>query len=200
MMDDMDENSQHPRGKSLPSYAPLYADPRARKHLFIAEGSGLDAILRVLDTLDSSRVPTEVFWLGEGHEKLNGRVRLQAFSDQRQLIDVLLNRFAQSEIGVRLYFAGREAFIWEMSSIAHHAGLREDEIQREACGSRARNVFCVHCRQMLREITTDLTCCHNCGVLLEVRNHFSRRLAGYLGVCANAECPEETPECRELFA
>lgn len=193
-------DAKEPGVKSRPLYAPLYVDPSACRHLFIAEESGLDTILRVLDALKGSRVPAEVFWLGKENEKLNGRVALHAFSDQRKLIDALQKWFAQSGMGVRLYFAGCETFIWDMSLIAYLAGLREDEIQREACGSRARRVFCVHCRQMLHDITTDLTCCHNCGVLLEVRDHFSRMLAAYLGVCANAECPEEAPECRELSA
>ncbi|MEJ2632924.1 MAG: dimethylamine monooxygenase subunit DmmA family protein [Acidihalobacter sp.] len=197
---DTQDISQLAGVKSRPVHAPLRADPVARNHLLVAEAPGLEAVTRVLDALDGRGVPTEVLWLGVAPQALAGRAALSAFDDMAALAEALRERLATSGMGTRLYLAGREAFVWEAGLPARAAGLREDEIQREACGSRARRVFCVHCRHLLEAVTVNPVVCPNCGVVLEVRDHFSRALAAYLGVCANAESPCELPETQETFA
>ncbi|MOA57558.1 hypothetical protein D3C78_1817610 [compost metagenome] len=60
-------------------------------------------------------------------------------------------------------------------------------MQCDAAGSR--RVFCVHCANCQPAgAAAHLTCAH-CGVVLEVRRHFSQRLGAYLGVCADADQP-----------
>jgi len=41
--------------------------------------------------------------------------------------------------------------------------------------------------------------CAGCGRHLLVRDHFSRRLAAYMGVMADAEAPGELPPIQEVF-
>lgn len=192
--------SSLPGVKSRPAHAPLIADPAGRHHLVVAEAPGLDAVLRVAEALADSKAPIEVYWLGEVSDALAGRVPVSVFDNQTALSQALEDRLASSNMGLRLYLVGREAFVWEASLPARTAGLREDEIQREACGSLARRVFCVHCRHMLESVTTNPVPCPSCGVLLEVRDHFSRVLAAYIGVCINAENPNEIPVIQEQFS
>jgi hypothetical protein len=41
--------------------------------------------------------------------------------------------------------------------------------------------------------------CAGCGRHLFVRDHYSRRLAAYMGVMADAEAPGELPPIEEVF-
>jgi hypothetical protein len=202
----MSDNSVRPVGdapavKSQPAYAPLAADPSGRRHLLVAEPDGLEAVVRVLDELGPGAAPVEVYWLGSVPEALSKRVAVcvRAFDDFERLRFALAQRLATAGMGLRLYLSGREAFLWQASVPAREAGLLEDEIRREACGSPARRVFCVHCRTISEEVTTNPAACTGCGLLLEVRDHFSRALAAYAGVCVNAEDPSEVPEPVGLF-
>jgi hypothetical protein len=190
-----------PAVKSQPVYASLAADLSGRRHLLVAEPEGLEAVLRVLDTLDGGEAPVEVYWLGVLPEALSkrGAACVRAFDGLDRLKFALAQRLATAGMGLRLYLAGRETFLWEAGLPARDAGLREDEIRREACGSRVRRVFCVHCRTITEGVTTSPAACSGCGLWLEVRDHFSRALAAYAGVCINAENPSELPEPKELF-
>jgi hypothetical protein len=187
--------------KSRPVYAPLVVDPAARNHLLVAEPAGLDAVLRVVSGLQGSgsEAPLEVDWLGPAPEILVSRVTVKAFDTLAALTTALEQRLTLSGMGLRLYLAGRESFVWQVNLPAREAGLREDEIQREACGSKVRRVFCVHCRHTLEDVATNPVTCPSCGVLLEVRDHFSRALAAYAGVVVNAEEPLDAPEPEEQF-
>lgn len=178
----------------------LRADPSARSHLLVAEAPGAAAVARVLDALSDSRAPTEVLWLGATPAALAGRVDLRAFGDMAALAEALRKRLATSGMGLRLYLAGRETFVWEAALPARAAGLREDEIQREACSALERRVYCVHCRHVLEAVALNPVACPNCGMVLAVRDHFSPVLAAYLGVCANAAAPGELPETQAPFA
>ena len=191
---------QVPGVKCRPVHVSLRADFSARSHLLVAEAPGLVAVERVLETLRDSRAPTEVLWLGEAPAALAGRADLRAFGDMATLAKALRSRLAISGMGLRLYLAGRETFVWEAALPARAAGLREDEIQREACSALERRVYCVHCRHVLEAATVNPVACPSCGVVLEVRDHFSPMQAAYLGVCANAAAPGELPETQAPLA
>jgi dimethylamine monooxygenase subunit C len=78
--------------------------------------------------------------------------------------------------------------------------LESDELQREHQGSSARRVFCIHCQSSQDGVTTNIVRCRGCGRHLVVRDHYSRRLAAFMGVMADAEAPGRLPEIREVFA
>lgn len=202
-MGERNELSAAARVKSRPSYMPLRAEPCAQCHLLVAERPGLDAVLRLIDELDAmanETGPVEVYWLGKKPDVLARRVTLFAFNELAVLATALERRLSTAGMGLRLYVAGREAFVWQASLAARAVGLREDEIQREACGSRARRVYCVHCRHIFAGVTTTPVPCPCCGMSLAVRDHFSPALAAYLGVCAIAQYPGEPPPPTEPLA
>ncbi|HQU42797.1 MAG TPA: dimethylamine monooxygenase subunit DmmA family protein [Pirellulales bacterium] len=73
-------------------------------------------------------------------------------------------------------------------------------MQREHCGSAARRVYRIHCKTSHENVKTNLVPCTGCGRQLLVRDHYSRRLAAYMGVMADAESPGKLPPVQERFA
>ncbi|QZP31782.1 dimethylamine monooxygenase subunit DmmA family protein [Pseudomonas sp. DR48] len=96
---------------------------------------------------------------------------------------------ASASVGSHLYIMGDEAFIWRIHGEARSAGLENDEIDITHTLAGARLVYCVHCGLTQTTGTEALLTCIGCDVGLEVREHFSRRLGAYLGVCANPDQP-----------
>ncbi len=123
----------------------------------------------------------------------------------RQLADsaTLLREFRRvlegAFMGTRLYVAGPESFIGLAMQIALEFNMNLDEIRAEECGSLARRVWCVHCRATAETVTTNIVRCSGCERWLLVRDHYSRRLAAYMGVMVDAEVPGERPPIREVF-
>ena len=83
--------------------------------------------------------------------------------------------------------------------IAARFNLNRDEIRAEECGSPARRVHCIHCRAATEDVTTNIVQCVDCQRWLVVRDHYSRRLAAYMGVMIDAEVPGELPPIEEVF-
>ena len=115
----------------------------------------------------------------------------------------LLERFRsileQSLMGTRLYVAGPESFIGLAMKIALEFNLNKDEIRAEECGTLARRVYCIHCRATTEDVRTNIVRCVGCQRWLLVRDHYSRRLAAYMGVMVDAEAPGELPAIKEVF-
>lgn len=110
------------------------------------------------------------------------------FPDSAALQQALADRLHLASCGLRLELRGDEAFIWPLQAVARSAGLLDDEIVL-AHVPGSRQVFCVHCAQCQPAANADVLTCAHCGVRLEIRRHFSRRLGAYLGVCADADQP-----------
>ncbi|VVP86298.1 hypothetical protein PS918_02811 [Pseudomonas fluorescens] len=96
---------------------------------------------------------------------------------------------ASATIGTHLYIMGDEAFIWRIHGQARNAGLEEDEIDITRSVVGQRQVYCVHCGLTQAAAAQPTHTCIGCDVGLEVREHFSRRLGAYLGVCTNPDQP-----------
>ena len=103
-------------------------------------------------------------------------------------------------MGTRLYVAGPESFIGLAMKLALEFNLNKDEIRAEELGTLARRVYCIHCRATTEEVRTNIVECVACHRWLLVRDHYSRRLAAYMGVMADAEAPGELPPVKEVFA
>ena len=67
-------------------------------------------------------------------------------------------------------------------------------------GSTLRRVQCVHCKGVTEAVRTDPFVCSHCGLSLYVRDHYSRCLAAFQGVCIDAEEPGNIPQPVEKFA
>ena len=197
--------------KSKPVYEPLRADASGRHHLMLGFGQGATALLRViaqLKTQSPGALPdTRVLFLpdridsntikNEFDSSAAGEVR--AFESTDGLLAEYRALLETSSMGLRVYIAGPEHFIGRVLQIALEFGLKSDEIRAEEIGSLARRCYCVHCRTTNSEVRTNIVRCAGCGRWLTVRDHYSRRLAAYMGVMADAEVPGELPPIREIF-
>lgn len=124
---------------------------------------------------------------------------VQSFSGAPALLERFRAILEQSLMGTRLYVAGPESFIGLAMKIALEFNLNKDEVRAEECGSLARRVYCIHCRATTENVRTNVVRCVDCERWLLVRDHYSRRLAAYMGVMVDAEAPGELPPVKEVF-
>jgi NAD(P)H-flavin reductase len=209
--------------KSKPVYAPLQPDIRGRYHLMLGKGVGAAPLLRVIAqmrvTAEQALKNARALYLPDaasqgataGHGAAHIAVPeieqfraaalgdLQFFSDTAALLEQFRAILAQSLMGTRLYVAGPESFIGLTMKIALEFNLNKDEIRAEECGTLARRVYCIHCRTTTENVRTNIVRCVGCDRWLLVRDHYSRRLAAYMGVMVDAEAPGELPAVKELF-
>jgi hypothetical protein len=205
--------------KSKPVYAPLQADTRGRYHLMVGMGVGAAPLLRVIAEMRSAAAQslkhTQVLYVpdtggsqgaaasggGAGNSDFRaaavGEVRL--FDGTPALLEKFRATLSESLMGTRLYVAGPESFIGLVMKIALEFNLNKDEIRAEECGTLARRIYCIHCRATTEQVRTNIVRCVGCARWLLVRDHYSRRLAAYMGVMVDAEAPGELPPVKEVF-
>ena len=111
----------------------------------------------------------------------------------------LRHTLANAHQGLQVYLAGTEGLMGQAQNEAMQAGIPHGAIQTEHCASIARRMQCVHCKGITEDVMTDPFVCSHCGLNLFVRDHYSRRLAAYQGVCIDAEDPGNVPEPKELY-
>ena len=192
--------------KSKPVYAPLQPDLRGRYHLMVGHGVGGEPLMRVLGELQAaapaSAARTRILYVADA--AASDRVRsanvadTQLFEQSDALLTALEAVLAGSLMGTRLYVAGPESFMGLVMRLALQFNLNKDEVRAEECGTLARRVYCIHCRAASENVRTNITQCA-CGRWLIVRDHYSRRLAAYMGVMVDAEVPGELPAIKEVF-
>jgi len=206
--------------KSKPVYAPLQADIRGRYHLMLGMGVGAAPLLRVIEEMRAAATQslknTRVLFVSDGAggkgtaSQAGATPAMEQFTaaavggvQEFAAIPALLEHFrtilGQSLMGTRLYVAGPESFIGLVMKIALEFNLNKDEIRAEECGTLARRVYCIHCRATTENVRTNIVRCVACDRWLLVRDHYSRRLAAYMGVMADAEAPGELPPLKEVF-
>jgi hypothetical protein len=194
--------------KSKPVYAPLRADAGGRYHLMLGFGPGGTALLRVLGEMQSSAPQalksTRVLIVPDAQQTVDqfepfGVAELNRFDDAASLLKTFRIVLDESFMGTRLYVAGPESFIGLAMKIALEFDLNKDEIRAEEMGTLARRVYCVHCRATTEEVRTNIVRCAGCARWLLVRDHYSRRLAAYMGVMVDAEAPGELPPIKEVY-
>jgi dimethylamine monooxygenase subunit C len=194
--------------KSKPVYAPLSADISGRYHLLLALGTGGTALLRVLGEIEQAAPNalenTRVLLVPDVRDMVKrfehiGPSEITLFDDAAAMLATFRTVLQESLMGTRLYVAGPESFIGLAMKLALEFDLNEDEIRAEEMGTMARRVYCVHCRTTGEGVKTNIVRCGGCERWLLVRDHYSRRLAAYMGVMVDAEAPGELPPVKEIY-
>lgn len=191
---------------SRPVYGTLSPQPGTH-HLFVADAEGAAAILDMAKDapagfFDNAHV---IFIPGDtGSRYVDALAGLKpAQFHQSPSFGSALPRLRQvlanAHMGIRLYLSGTEGLIGQAMLAASEAGIDHLSIQTEHRGSLARRMQCVHCKGITENVTTQPATCSHCGLLLLVRDHYSRRFAAFQGVCINAEDPSESPPREEVF-
>lgn len=184
--------------KSRPVYEKLRIDPSGRAHLIVTDLAGVPADACEED-LALSNVEFWVVGLRAPGIAIEAEGSVRAFRAAADMLSHLSHRLAREPVGLRLYAAGSEAFLWDVSNLACAAGLGGQEVFLTQAGTLRRRVYCVHCKTMNENVATNIVTCRGCGARLFVRDHFSRRLAAFMGVKVDAEMPDEVPEVEMLY-
>ena len=194
--------------RSRPVYSGLNVDANAARHLFVLEGEGALALLDQVKTAGSDFLAKSDILFVPAASKAHEHDKNLASLNARDLwvapsIPVLLNRLnvvlGQAKMGTRIYVAGTEGFIGQTVQVAAAHGVDHNSVHAEHRGTTARRVQCVHCKGITDNVTTSPYTCSACGLSLLVRDHYSRRLGAFQGVCIDAEEPGTAPKPEELF-
>lgn len=193
--------------KSRPQYLGLEPDLNARSNLVVCDQAGAEAVIEMIQKAgaDFARAST-ILLLDEDIEPsattLADRLKPAETVIYHQIpaIAAQVAGFLQgAKMGLRVYAAGSEPLIGTVVQTAMQNGIDHLSVRTEHRGSLKRRVQCVHCKGMIENVTVNPVTCTHCGLLLLVRDHYSRRLAAFQGVCINAEDRSEVPEQKVEF-
>lgn len=193
---------------SRPVYKGLAPDAHARHNLIAVEGEGAQAVLDM-----AAKVPPEFFAhstilycatgsAGQGHEDKLKALNPASFWDHPSIATAMFrlrSKLATATMGTRLYASGTEPFIGSVIQEALQAGIDYRSVITEHRGSAKRRVQCVHCKGFTENVTATPFVCAHCGLNLFVRDHYSRRLGAFQGVCVDAEMPGQVPPVEDLY-
>jgi hypothetical protein len=194
--------------KSRPVYGGLKIEAHARRHLFALEGEGALALVDLAKAAGPEFLKhADILYVASGSKAEDHDRKLAALGADTfwlaPTIPVLLNRLnvmlGQAHMGTHIYLAGTEGFIGQAQQVAMNHGVDPASLHTEHRGSAARRVQCVHCKGITDNVTTSPYSCTHCGLSLLVRDHYSRRLGAFQGVCIDAEEPGTAPKPEELF-
>ncbi|MEX0305533.1 MAG: dimethylamine monooxygenase subunit DmmA family protein [Leisingera sp.] len=189
---------------------PVYGELEARSgssHLMIADAEGAEALLDLAKSTDAE------FW-AKAHIIYIPKKTGTKFSSQLEKLGAgqyyagpsyeaasqrIADTFSKAHMGLQVYLTGTEGLMGQAMAAAIAAGIPHTAIQTEHRGSTARRMQCVHCKGITEDVTTDPFVCSHCGLNLFVRDHYSRRLAAFQGVCIDAEDPGNVPPQQEMF-
>jgi dimethylamine monooxygenase subunit C len=190
--------------KSRPVYHGVAIDPNARKHMFVLQGEG--ALCLADQKPDAvAMAKADILYVAAPASDHASKLADLKPNDLwvAQSIPILLNRLnvvlSNERMGTRLYIAGTEGFIGQAMVVALAHGLDFNSIKTEHRGSEARRVQCVHCKGITENVTTQPVTCTHCGLSLLVRDHYSRRIGAFQGVCIDAEEPGTAPKPEAIF-
>lgn len=190
-----------PSIRSRPVYGTL--EPRAGSaHLFIADAQGAEAIMDVATPELMARAHIIYLPRGEGFsERLQALNPAQYYEGPSYAASVsrIRRTLQDAKMGLQVYLAGSEGLMGQAQNEAMQAGIPHTAIQTEHRGSTARRMQCVHCKGITEDVETDPFQCAHCGLHLFVRDHYSRRLAAYQGVCIDAEDPGNVPAPKGIY-
>lgn len=191
--------------KSRPTYGSFEPRP-AVAYLFVADAEGAEAIVD-LASADAALVSNaHIIYLPEKTgDKYTAMLRslkpAQLFVGPSY--DASLSRLrkvlSDSHMGLQVYLSGTEGLMGKALIEVSNAGVPLSAVQSEHRGSVARRMQCVHCKGVTEDVMTDPFVCSHCGLNLFVRDHYSRRLAAFQGVCVDAEDPGNVPASVEIY-
>lgn len=186
---------------SRPVYGTL--TPRAGSaHLFIADAHGAQAILDVATPQIMAKAHIIYIPKGEAFEdRLRALNPAQFYSGPTYSAAAsrIAKALADAKMGLQVYLTGTEGVMGQAQYAAMQAGVPHTAIQTEHRGSTARRMQCVHCKGITEDVEVDPFVCGHCGLNLFVRDHYSRRLAAYQGVCIDAEDPGNVPAAKGIY-
>ncbi|WP_281968605.1 dimethylamine monooxygenase subunit DmmA family protein [Roseovarius nanhaiticus] len=190
-----------PSIKSRPVWGSLEARP-GKHHLMIADGEGAEAILAIAGP--DLMAKSHIIYIPKGtdyEQKLRDQepAILHVGPSYEASLQRIRRVLQDAHMGLQVYLAGTEGLMGQAMQEAVSHGIPHTAIQTEHRGSVARRMQCVHCKGITEDVEVDPFVCSHCGLNLFVRDHYSRRLAAYQGVCVDAEDPGNVPEQKGIY-
>ncbi len=194
--------------KSRPQYPGLVADLYANHHVFAADGDGAQAIIDLFNQHGAQikgRITVVYAETDANGADYTTRLKqlpvevVHALPTVVTAIRRLQGVLNVARMGTRIYAAGTETLVGLTVQLAQELGMDPQAVLTEHRGTLARRVQCVHCKGFTENVKTNIVKCSHCGTNLLVRDHYSKRLAAFQGVCVDAEVPGELPEIVEVF-
>jgi len=193
--------------KSRPIYPGLIPDLNARSNLIVSDKAGAEAVAELLSRADENFAKRTTIIIADGLSDTESqalRRDLAPAEIEFQLtlaagITRLRQLLETAPMGMRLYAAGSEPLIGLVVQAGIDFSIDHLSIRTEHRGSLKRRVQCVHCKTFIENVTTNPVKCGHCGITLLVRDHYSRRLAAFQGVCIDAEIPGDIPPTEALY-
>lgn len=198
-----------PAIKSRPVYGELSPRP-GTAHLVIADGEGAGAVTDLLARAGDGRAALLAamhILYTPGPNGTDQWPALQALGAAQAfraptfatLLPRLQKVLADAHMGTQFYLAGSEGLMGQAEREIMATGFPFADVQKEHRGSTVRRVQCVHCKGITENVKTDPFRCSHCGLMLFVRDHYSRRIAAFQGVNIDAEEPGNVPQPVERF-
>lgn len=198
-----------PAIKSRPVYGELSPRP-GTAHLVIVDGEGAGAVTDLLARAGDGRAALLAamhILYTPGPNGTDQWPALQALGAAQAfraptfatLLPRLQKVLADAHMGTQFYLAGSEGLMGQAEREIMATGFPFADVQKEHRGSTVRRVQCVHCKGITENVKTDPFRCSHCGLMLFVRDHYSRRIAAFQGVNIDAEEPGNVPQPVERF-
>lgn len=190
--------------KSRPVYPGLEPDLNATNNIVVCDRAGIAAVIDMLSKAGPEFAVRTIVLLCSDEYADSSAVEVDparikpasavVLPDLNAAVGALGERLFRARMGVRLYAAGSEPLIGSTVQRAMRFGIDHLSIRTEHRGSLKRRVQCVHCKGLIENVPASPVKCTHCGLTLAVRDHYSRRYAAFIGVCADAEVPGEIPQ------
>ncbi len=193
--------------KSRPIYPGLSPDLHASSNLVVCDKAGSAAVAELLSRADGAFAKRATVIVADSLSDAEGEALTNELAPASvKILPTLAAGIARlrelldpAPMGLRLYAAGSEPLIGFVVQAGADFSIDHLSIRTEHRGSLMRRVQCVHCKGFIENVTTNPVTCTHCGLTLLVRDHYSRRLAAFQGVCVDAEVPGEVPETEALY-
>lgn len=187
---------------SRPRY-PGLTSQGAAPSLMVADAAGAEALLELAEADPRVLAEAHVIYVPAGapHGPRLASLGARKYHEAPSLPSALVRlrkALGDAQMGFHLYVAGTEGLIGQVTAEALAAGLPGDAVHCEHRGSLVRRMQCVHCKGITENVATDPFVCSHCGLTLFIRDHYSRRLGAFQGVCVDAETPGIVPASQEI--
>lgn len=193
--------------KSRPIYPGLSPDLNARSNIIVCDKAGAAAVTELFSRADATFAKRSTVFIADALQETDAATAskdlapatLEILPSLSAGITRLREFLDNAPMGLRLYAAGTEPLIGSVVQAAADYGIDHLSIRTEHRGSLMRRVQCVHCKGFTENVTTNPVTCSHCGLTLFVRDHYSRRLAAFQGVCIDAENPGDVPPMEAIY-
>ncbi len=191
--------------KSRPVYPGLEADLYADSNIAVCDRAGSAAVAEMLQKAGPEfAARTSVLLSAEDYDGFQSALdadvaalrsaRVTIVPNIKGALTVLGENLFRARMSTRVYAAGSEPLIGSVVQRAMQFNIDHLSIRTEHRGTLKRRVQCVHCKGLIENVIATPVKCPHCGLVLAVRDHYSRRHAAFIGVCVDAEVAGEIPE------